>query len=217
MTHARTPALSLACAGALAATASAQLANGSFELGSGIDADNWNELNIFGGSQGALASAQRTQGDAFDGNWKISFNVTGAPDFGPVAEIQQLLSAGSVIGGETYNFSFWSKGIAGPGAVAFYEVLWFDADGSNGGGPQGTASGLEVINITTDYAQTSLTGVIAPTTADSALVQIRLVTGAFTGASGSLDVDAVSFTLVPAPAVAGLAGLAGIAAGRRRR
>ena len=86
----------LAMAG-FAALAHANIAtNGGFESGIGQDADAWNEIEIFGGTGGAVSSADRVSGSAYTGDWAMQFNVTGAPDFGPVAEIQQLTSNGSV-------------------------------------------------------------------------------------------------------------------------
>ena len=199
-----------------ALTAHANIAlNGGFETGIGADADHWNELAIFGGS--AASTAARVAG-GHSGDWAIELSVTGAPDYGPVAEIQQQTAVGSVEAGTEFNFSFWASGTPGPGSVAFYEVLWFDGDASNGGGPQGSATGLQAFSFGDTWSEISFTGMVAPTGADSVLIQIRLVTGAFDGASGHMLVDDVSFAVVPAPAgVLALGGLLGAAAARRRR
>jgi hypothetical protein len=207
----------LALAGITALAGANIASNGGFESGAGQDADNWNEIEIFGGTGGAMSSADRVSGSAYTGDWAMQFNVTGAPDFGPVAEIQQLTANGSVVGGVEYNFSFWAAGTPGPGSVAFYEVLWFDSDGSNGGGPQGSATNLQAFGYGAAYSQIVFSGMVAPTSADSVLIQIRLVTGAFTGASGQLTVDDVSFAAVPAPGALALLGIGGLAAARRRR
>lgn len=191
--------------------------NGGFESGVGADADNWNEIQIFGGSMGAAASAERSMANPLSGDWAMDLSVTGAGDFGPVAEIQQQTLVGSVVGGESYDFSFWATGIAGPGSVAFYEVIWFDGDGSNGGGPQGSATGLNTFALNDTYTQFGQSDLLAPTGADSVLIQIRLVTGAFDGASGSATIDDVSFSVVPAPASLALLGLGGMCCARRRR
>ncbi len=209
--------ISVIAVAAFAGSAYAVVVNGGFEAGTGPDADNWNQLEIFGGTQGANSIVDRTTANVHTGQWAMNFEVTGAPDYGPVAEIQQVTSVGSVVAGQAYDFSFWAAGTPGPGSVGFYEVLWFDADGSNGGGPQGSATGLQNIGYGAAYAQFGMTGLIAPTGADSVLVQIRLVTGAFDGAAGQMSVDDVTFAAVPAPATAGLLALGGIAAVRRRR
>ena len=145
-----------------------------------------------------------------------TYSVTGAPDYGPVAEIQQQTAVGGVVGGTEYDFSFMGRGFAGPGAVAFYEVLWFDGDGSNGGGPQGSATGLQTWTLTENWEMQGMNSLIAPDGADSVLIQIRLVTGAFDGAAGYAGIDAVSMTAIPAPGALALLGLAGIANRRRR-
>ena len=41
-------------------TASASVINGGCDAGTGTDADNWNEVEIFGGALGATASAARS-------------------------------------------------------------------------------------------------------------------------------------------------------------
>jgi len=209
---------SFACVLALSASsAMASVTNGGFELGTGDNADNWNQLEIMAGTLGATANADRSNANPHSGDYAMDLSVLGAPDYGPVAEIQQQLAVGSVIGGQSYDFSFWGTGNLGPGSVAFYEVLWFDGDASDGGGPQGSATGLQSFALSNTYAEYAMTGLIAPTTADTVLIQIRLVTGAFDGAIGNMTVDDVTFSAVPTPASAVLFGLGGFVATRRRR
>lgn len=195
----------------------ASVTNGGFESGTGADADNWNEIEIAGGTMGAMATADRSVSNVRTGDWAMQLNVTGAGDFGPVAEIQQQTAVGSVSGGMEYDFSFWAAGTPGPGAVAFYEVLFFDGDGSDGGGPQGSATGLQTFALNSTYTEFGMSGLVAPSSADSVLIQIRLVTGAFDGASGEAFIDDVSFSVVPAPSAAALLGLGAAAVMRRRR
>ncbi len=198
-----------------ATIANAQVMNGGFEAGTGIDADNWTEIAIFGGAMGAMASTERVMTNPASGDWHMEMNVTGAPDFGPVAEIQQQTLVGSVNPGASYDFSFLAAGNPGPGTVGFYEVLWFDGDGSNGGGPQGSATGLQTIALNPGYTPVGMSGLVAPAGADSVFISIRVVTGAFDGAVGSMIVDDVSF--VPAPGAALITGLAGCLVATRRR
>jgi hypothetical protein len=196
---------------------SAAVTNGGFESGTGTDADTWNEIEVAGGSLGAIANADRTASNVHTGAWAMRLGVTGAGDFGPVAEIQQQTSVGSVAAGQMYDFSFWAMGTPGPGSVAFYEVLFFDGDGSNGGGPQGSATGLQTFALNSTYTEFGMSGLSAPAGADSVLISIRLVTGAFDGASGEAFIDDVRFSVVPAPSAAALLGLGVVGAMRRRR
>ena len=200
-------------------TTSADIINTGFESGTGTDAASWNEIEVAGGAQGATATADRVQMMANTGAYSLLLDVVGAPDFGPVAEIQQQSAVGTVTGGTAYDFSFFAKGDLGPGAVAFYEVLWFDGDGSNGGGPQGSATGLQNFNanIGATYSQTFVGGLVAPASADSALVQIRLVTGAFDGARGTIYIDDATFTAVPEPTATVCLAICSLAGLRRRR
>ena len=209
-------------AAAVALTAGSSLGanivvNPSFETGTGADADGWTEIEVVGGT--ATAIADRVMSDPNTGDYSMSFAVVGEPTFGPVAEIQQQTGVGTVVPGQVYDFSFFSRGIAGPGSVGFYEVSWFDGDGSNGGGPQGSATGLQTYSLGAVYASNGQTGLVAPVGADSVFIQIRLVTGAFDGASGSASIDDVSFAQVPEPSSIGLLvlGGAGILLRRRRR
>lgn len=187
---------------------------GWFEPGTGQGADCRNEIVIFGGTGGVVSSVDRVFAAGYAGDRATQFHVTGAPDFGPVAETQQFTSNGSVVGGVEYNFSFWAAGTPGPGSVVFCEVLWLDSDGSNGVGPQGGATGLQAFGYGDSSSQIGFSGMVAPTSADSVVIQIRPVAGAFTGASGQLTVDDVSFAAVPGP---GALALLGLAAARRRR
>ena len=207
------------CAAAIASPAMGDLVqNGGFEAGTGEDADGWNQLEIFGGT--ALSFTDRVSANgtttAYEGNEFMLLEVFGAPDYGPVSEIQQQTGAGSIIGGESCDFSFAGVGVPGPGSVAFYEVLWFDGDGSNGGGVQGSATGLQVWNCTDSWGLFGMDDLVAPDAADSILIQIRLVTGAFEGAEGWAGVDAVSMAQIPAPGALALLGIAGLNARRRR-
>lgn len=172
--------------------------NGGFESGTGTDADNWNQLEIAGPPSTAVSDRDLTMPST--GLASLFLEVTGQDGGGgPVAEIQQQTLVGTITAGETYDFSFSSKGNAGPGTVPFYEVLWFDGDGSNGGGPQGSATGLQNFALGGSYAGNSSMGLLAPDGADSALVQIRLVTGAFTGATGFAYIDDVMLDVAGDP------------------
>lgn len=214
LTLAAAPAV---CVAVSTATANI-ISNPGFELGTGDDADSWTQLEITAGL-GGVAATDRSNAAAGSGGFSMSLGVTGVVNDGPNAEIQQIPAAGSVVPGTEYDFSFLAQGVAGPGSVGFYEVSWFDADGSDGGGPQGSATGLQTYPLNPAFTPVAVTGLVAPPTADSVLVQIRLVTGAFDGASGSAFIDDVVFAaaapVIPEPTSVVLAGLAAVAVGAR--
>ena len=162
---------------AAAANATNIVANSEFETGAGADAASWNEIEVAGGSLGATAIADRTLLSPRTGLYGMDLAVVGAADFGPVAEIQQQTAVGSVTPGSTYDFSYWLKGVPGPGSVSFFEVLWFDGDGSNGGGPQGSATGLNPVPLNPTYTQISALGLVAPAGADSVLFDSGIAIG----------------------------------------
>ncbi len=194
------------------------VSNGGFEAGVGSDADSWNQLEIFTGGANSIADriGPGFGFPPFEGDSYMYLEVVGGPFSGPVAEIQQQTALGSIVGGAEYDFSFAATGFAGPGTVGFYEVLWFDADGSSGGGPQGSATGLQNFGFGGGWDTFGSEGLIAPGSADSVLIQIRLVTGAFDGANGYAGIDAVSMVQIPAPGALALLGLAGLGSRRRR-
>ena len=98
--------LAAVCALVLAVPAMGDIVmNGGFELGTGDDADNWNQLEIFGGNKGAYANANRI-GPGFggpsayegssDGRWPTTGPGEGAPRrLPPVRRKQVWWSTGS--------------------------------------------------------------------------------------------------------------------------
>ena len=205
------------CLAVAASPAAADIVNnGSFEVGAGTDADGWNQLEIAGG--GASALTDRELGGsinipAYDGDYLMFMSVNGSPEFGPVSELRQTTAAGSIVAGQTYDVSFASIGNAGPGTISGFDILWFDSDA---GVPFMTAGVASTFSLGSDWALNTATTTVAPVNADAMLIQIRLVTGAFDGATGWAGIDAVTVTPTPAPGALALLGLAGMA-GRRRR
>ncbi|MFI4897607.1 MAG: hypothetical protein ACIARR_07260 [Phycisphaerales bacterium JB059] len=193
------------------------VSNGGFELGSGGDADGWNEISIFGG--GAFASVLRSDLMPGAGDWGMRLEIAGASDFGPLAEAQHQTALNSVAAGQMFDFSVDLKreGALGPGVVMFLEVQWLDSDGSNGGGVVGSSGAIQIAGLLTEsYQSFGFDDIVAANNADAALVILRLVGGALDGSDAVVYADNVSLRAVPAPSALGL-GLAGLTLGARRR
>jgi PEP-CTERM motif len=200
-----------------AAPVSASLiSNGGFELGTGDNADSWNQFE--GATPPALAAVDRDNSMPAAGDWAMALSVTGSTmSVGTNAEIQQLTALNSVTPGSSYDMSFLAKaGNIGPGVVVFMEVQWLDSDGSDGGGVKGSSGLVEFSgSLSGTYQSFGFTGIVAAPGSDAALVDIRVNGGAFDGSDGLIYVDDVSMT--PEPGSLILLSLGGIALIRRRR
>lgn len=188
--------------------------NGGFESGNGIQAVDWEQIEI------GPASAWRVGSGVgvipYEGDSIMYLSVINDPNEAAVAEIRQQTVAGSIVAGREYDFSFAGLGPNGSGTGAFFELLWFDGDGSHGGGSLGSATGRQNWSFGADWALGGMDGLIAPDGADSVLIQIGHVTEGFDGPGGYVAIDAVSITLVPTPGAVALLGVSGIARRRRR-
>lgn len=184
------------------------ISNFGFETGAGTDADNWMENAI-----GNVATVQRVAEQALDGTYSEKFYLNYVAETGTKAEILQQTAVGSIVTGQTYDFSFYAKGYAGPGVVGFVQVQWLDGDGSNGGGVKGVGPMTQFgTSLTSTYQLFSQTGLVAPAGADCAYISIRLEGGAFVGSTGYMYVDNV----VPEPATMSLLALGGLLLRKRK-
>ncbi|HEY3932337.1 MAG TPA: hypothetical protein VGM58_08200, partial [Verrucomicrobiae bacterium] len=108
--------------GIMTATASAQnlIINPGFEAGTGASADSWNLAQAAGGPVYGV----RTNDNAFAGsfNYEIHLASVGA---GPVVRFEQ--DAVPVIGGTSYNFSFYADALDGSaGDATQWDIQWFN-------------------------------------------------------------------------------------------
>lgn len=189
--------------------------NGGFELGTGADADNWNQFEV--ATPPALASVDRVNMMQATGDWAMELSVTGSSmSVGTNAEIQQLTALNSITPGSSYDMSFLAKAAnIGPGVVVFMEVQWLDSDGSDGGGVKGSSGLVQFAgSLTNVYQSFGFTGIVAAPGSDAALVDIRMNGGAFDGSDGLMYVDDVRLT--PEPGSLVLLAIGGIALLRRR-
>lgn len=193
------------------------LSNGGFESGTGVDADNWLEFEVQGGSSTAITD--RVALAPHSGSFHLSLSVLGANDGGPSAEAQQLTTPpGLIVPGSPYTFSIFARqGQApiGPGVVVELSIQWLDSDGSHGGGVKGS-TGIQNIggSLSGNYQAFGFTNVIAAADSDAALVSLRVAGGAFAGSNGSVYFD--DAVLTPEPTTLALIAMGGIVLISRR-
>ena len=211
--------LAVAALAGIAATASAQnaLLNSGFETGTAGDAADWAE--IVGGPAGF---AGRSDTMPFSGSQSayMGFDHINNPAAGGAYFMEQVLSVGSIDPLVNYDLSFYAKTDSTDytGMDTFFQILWLDQDGSNGGGVQGEMlTSLIGLGINDTYQQFNVAGLDVPDGADSLLIRFQVSAGALDNIANGLYVDDASLTPVPAPASAALITLGGLAAIRRRR
>ncbi len=159
------------------------LANGGFESGDGEGTDNWNS------SQGSPPS--RTDAEAHGGNYSMRGALKNDDATPSEGHLSQSVVSG-VVGGKTYDLSFWAKQTDyGVSYVQEYAIEWYD---DNGARLQG--KGLARFRGGKDkWAKFSATGIPAPVGATGVRLLFRFVTGAVEGGSGEVFIDDVA--LVP--------------------
>ncbi len=117
-------------------------------------------------------------------NFEVYLASTGA---GPAVQLQQ--SNVAVTGGVSYTFSFYADRLAGSqGDVDQYNVQWYGPGLIGQTGFQAYTPGANT------YAQTTITGLVAPTNAISATVIFYCAGAASTSQSATLDFDDVWFS-----------------------
>lgn len=211
--------VSIAVLSGIAANTSAQnvLLNAGYEAGSGSDAADWAE--IVGGPSGTVGRSDLMPNSGTYSAY-MAFDHINNPAAGGAYFIEQVLPASSIDPLSGYDLSFYAKTDSTnfTGMDTFFQILWLDQDGSNGGGVQGEMlTSLIGLGISDSYQQFSMNGLDVPDGADSLLIRFQISAGAVPDIVNGLYVDDVSLTLVPAPASVALLGLSGLLAARRRR
>ncbi|MBP6124832.1 MAG: family 16 glycosylhydrolase [Phycisphaerae bacterium] len=153
------------------------VANGGFEDGT----TGWT-LNLLGAGSAVVSSAE----SPLSGGYSAKFVTNWQGGSGVKAEILQTVNG--LAGSTPYTFGLWVKGLLGTGGVAWAEIKWLNAGGTQVGG-----TGL--INLwaglsNTTYQQKGGTYTTPAGTA-SAQISIRLEGGAL-AALNTLFVDDVS-------------------------
>ncbi|NQX02463.1 hypothetical protein HQ447_17530 [bacterium] len=167
--------------------------NGTFAL-EGIDAeeaDGWDPIQ-------SQAPFRLTTGGRTDNGACMQLKVLNAADESNGSEIKQDTNSildnenGAIIPGNNYTLSFWAKQISsGPSYVQEYRVTFLAPGGGElppGGGTWQSFSAP----VGGDWQQKTLSGLVAPAGAESALIQIVGKTGAVLGGLGEVLIDDVS-------------------------
>jgi hypothetical protein len=161
--------------------------NGGFETATGFpdEADGW------GSPVGQ--DAYRILTGAHTGNACMQLKAVNVLDEANASETNQnTLNAGgpAITTGATYTLKFWSKQISsGPSYVQEYRVSWLAA-----GGGEVLPGAWQTLPVGTTglWTERTLTGLVAPAGAVTALIQIAGKTGAVTGGFGEVHIDDVS-------------------------
>ena len=122
----------------------------------------------------------------------MDLNVTNETAGANGAEIQQNVvnQGSSVIGGNTYIFTFWAKQISsGVSYVQNYKIGWL-----NGATEVGTVGFTAFTGGNGTWTQISTGPIVAPASANGALIQIFGATGAVLGGHGEVLIDDLSLT-----------------------
>lgn len=157
--------------------------NGGFESGSGTSADHWNTA--------ASQPPSRTATDANSGAFSIRCalaNVNSSPAEGLLNQLV-VAEGGSIVAGQTYNFSFWAKQISsGPSYVQQYQVQWLNSTNGVIGG-----SGLQNFDGVIDkWTKINVPNLVAPAATVEVKVSFRFVTGAVPNGHGEVLIDDVN-------------------------
>lgn len=187
-----------------------QILNGSFEAGTGADADSWTRFgNAFREANTPNGSFARTGTHSMKqfGNFSGGFNVTGA--------FQNF----AISTGETVSASVWAQTLLADrmsgGNSALLKLVYFDANNAE----VAFAESNFIDATTTPDTYIELTASLGPAASNVAYGQLLLLHLQPAVAGGSVFFDDVSLDVeaVPEPATMAVLGLAAAAALRKRR
>ena len=165
---------------------SAQVQNSGFEVAgaNALLAANWTTTTAAGGPVYGIRTNDNPHSGSF--NYEVYLASTGA---GPVVEFTQ--TAVPVMGGATYTFSFYADRLTGSaGDSDQYNIQWFNTS-SVQVGQTGYTSYTPGANA---YAQTVVSGLVAPATAATANILFHCAGAAIPSQSATIDFDDVALT-----------------------
>jgi hypothetical protein len=213
--------LSVATLVAFADSASANiLLNPGFEAGAGADAADWTEIG--GGPGSTVRSDASPSSGSFAAHMSFDhINNTEAPG---AYFIEQNQGANVIDNTDNFDLTFDAKvdSTDFTGINVFYQIMWLDQDGSDGGGVKGeTLTQLTSAGINTSYQTFSLLDINVPDGADSFLLRFQISSGPIPGIANGLWVDNASLAVVggvvPEPASLGLLVVGGLLTLARRQ
>lgn len=193
------------------------LLNPGFENGSGADVADWTEFTGASGSTGRSSLSPHSGGfHAY-----MELDHINNPPAGAAYFVEQVLPVGSIDNSLNYDLSFFAKTDSTDftGMDIFYQILWLDQDGSDGGGVKGQSlTQLVPAGINTSYQSFGLSDIDVPDGTDSVLVRFQLSGGAVANIVNGLYIDdAVLRPTIPEPASLALLMTSGLLALAQRR
>jgi hypothetical protein len=160
------------------------ISNGGFEIVNGVSPSGW----LLTGSQLPTLDSQA----AHSGNNCMDLTVTNTASTPNTGTISQTLANGSIVAGDSYNFSFWAMQISsGVSYVQNYQLNWLNSSGGNLGsvGWNGISAGYGT------WTQNVATNLTAPAGAVKAQIQISVTTGAVLNGYGAVLIDDVALAM----------------------
>ena len=164
--------------------------NAGFENGTAMDADDWAELS--GPSGFVIRSDEMPRTGTFSAH--LAFDHINNPAAGAAYFIEQSPPANSIDSTQDHSLSFWAKAESDDfiGTNMFFQILWLDLDGSDGGGVQGELlTSLVDQGLNTEYQEFGFTDLDVPDSADSFLLRFQVAAGAVVDVANGMFIDDV--------------------------
>jgi hypothetical protein len=157
------------------------ISNGGFESISGASPLGWS----LGGSQLPTLDSQASH----SGTNSMALTVTNTASTPNTSTISQTLTNGSIVAGDSYNFTFWAMQIgSGASYVQNYQLNWLNSSGGN----LGSVGWNSITSGYSAWTQNVATNLTAPAGAVKAQIQVSVTTGAVLNGYGAVLIDDVA-------------------------